>query len=697
MTEREGIACVVYAAKSTEDKRGSIPDQLHECREAIESDPRRRLVAEYKDEAVSAYRSNRGPGLKDATEHAEDLAAEEGVAELWAQHSDRIARGDGRAAQHTVEIALWALKNDVRVRTLQDPETFSDLLYAVVTGQRNNEDSKRKALASQGGRRRAIARGEFVAHLPDGYKLRRELDDSGQVRRQMELDPDRQPLLELIFRLALRGRTCGQIAHTINDRGWVTKPVKRTDHPRPFDVGKVWELLQNPRYAALSVYRGEVLARGHWPAYVSERQHERIKARLAKPRARHGTHALDAYLLKGLARCGRCGAPLRVHTGVSRRNGTRSRAYVCASHRSYRGAAQCPTAPFDAHVAEAMVIASLPLLLADELNGPGVDPGSAKTSSPVARSSEMPPVAGSAYGPLAQHILGSQRRARELADTRRLAVWIESEARGRSEESRALVGNLRRLIASWFTEISITVDSRTVVIRAVRRRAGAPGAATVATIDRVSWSRLAPIGHRQFARRNAWDEAEMLGALQAWSDEHGRSPRRVEWREATCAHPSALTVCSHFGEWTRALRKAGLPPVPPARPYAWTPPEIIEALQRWTRRSGSAPKSMEWARASPGYPSAQTVRAHFGHFTDALHAAGLVAERRRAYQLRYWTDQAILESLRAWTERSGRQPCAIDWICAGPRHPCASTVRNHFRSWQRALRVAGLAWEASGS
>ena len=90
---------MIYAAKSTEDTRGSIPDQLRECREAIEADPRRRLVAEYRDEAFPAYRRDRGPGLRDATQHAEDLAAQEGIAELWAQHSDRIARGDGRAAR----------------------------------------------------------------------------------------------------------------------------------------------------------------------------------------------------------------------------------------------------------------------------------------------------------------------------------------------------------------------------------------------------------------------------------------------------------------------------------------------------------------------------------------------------------------------------------------------------------------------
>jgi hypothetical protein len=165
--------------------------------------------------------------LADALAHAEDLAGERGVAELWAQHSDRLARGDGRSPRHTVELALWALKRDVRIRTLQDPDTFRDLLYAVVTGERNNEDSCRKGLATQAGRRRAAAGGEFIGHLPDGYRLAVDLDARGRVRKRMELDPGRRALFELMFRLALRGRTCGQSARTVSDRGWLTKPVKR--------------------------------------------------------------------------------------------------------------------------------------------------------------------------------------------------------------------------------------------------------------------------------------------------------------------------------------------------------------------------------------------------------------------------------------------------------------------------------------
>jgi Resolvase, N terminal domain len=54
------IACVIYAAKSTDDRRGSIPGQLLECREAAESAGGRMIVGEYSDEAFSAFVGSRG-------------------------------------------------------------------------------------------------------------------------------------------------------------------------------------------------------------------------------------------------------------------------------------------------------------------------------------------------------------------------------------------------------------------------------------------------------------------------------------------------------------------------------------------------------------------------------------------------------------------------------------------------------------
>jgi hypothetical protein len=340
----QGIPCVIYAAKSTEDLRGSIAEQLQQCRTAVDGDPRRRLVAEYQDEAFSAYRRDRGPGLLDATQHCEDLAAEHGISELWAQHSDRLARGDGRKARHTVEVALWALKHDIRIRTLQDPDTFRDLLYAVVTGERNNEDSKRKALSCQAGRRRALARGQYIGHLPDGYRVAVDVDERGQVTKRMVLDPDRRPLIELIFRLALRGRNCGQIAASVNNAGWLTKPVKRTSNPQAFDIGRVYEILKNPRYAGLASWHGEIIVRGGWPAYITERQHQKINRQLTTPRPQNGHRPLESYLLSRLAYCGTCGSPLYTRTWRRQAAGFH-RTYLCASYSRNRGRLRCKAPP----------------------------------------------------------------------------------------------------------------------------------------------------------------------------------------------------------------------------------------------------------------------------------------------------------------------------------------------------------------
>jgi hypothetical protein len=696
---------VVYAAKSTEDRRGSIPEQLRDCREVIEGDPRRRVVAEYTDEAFSAYRRDRGPGLVDAMQHAEDLAVEFGISELWAQHSDRLARGDGRSARHTVEIALWALKHDVRVRALQDPETFRDLLYAVVTGQRNNEDSKRKGLSSQAGRKRAIARGEYLGHIPDGYRLHHELLEDGTVLKRMVLDPARQEIIEMVFRLSLRGRTCGQIAASLNRRGWVTKPVKRKDQPRPFCVRRVYETLRNPRYAALAPYEGEILARGHWPAYVTERQHERILSRLTAAYEAGRPRMLVPFLLAGVIRCGHCGHSLHALSARPHVDGSYVRRYHCSSHVVQRGPAQCMARPLAAHTVEAMLVANLETLLPDT-----------NPNHPQRRSTVVPDegdlhlrlreaaIAGDdrevdaavaalfarlqPYAAMVRDTGIAQRRARELSDAERLRAWIERDPTGHADHDLAL--ELKRLIRGWFEEVTVKAEPKTITITATRRQGSGPPAPRVeVSINRAAWARSAPVSQRM--AHGTWEHAEILGALQAWADEHGRSPEQKEWKHASAEHPEALTVRKHVhNNWNTVLRKAGLDPVTPPKIYEWTPPEIIKALQAWTRKHGRPPYAMEWAKAQPGYPCAATIREHYGHWDDALHAAGLKPMRPAKHRLIPWPRAQMIQALQTWATLHGRPPHGLDWIKAKPEHPSAGTIYNHYGTWNKALTAAGL-------
>jgi DNA invertase Pin-like site-specific DNA recombinase len=360
------IACVVYAAKSTEDRRGSIADQIRECTEAVVADPHRKVVGEYTDEGFSAYSGSRGPGLVEAIIHVEELAGEGREAELWAQHSDRLARGDGRSARHAVEIALWALKRDVRVRTVQDPDTFRDLLYAVVTGQRNHEDSRRKGLATAAGMRRAAERGECMGTRPDGYMFAIEVSENGVIKRHLQIDPKRRLIIETIFRLALRGKRTGEIARALNDAGWLTKSLVRSRQPRSWTCHAVLGVLRNPRYAGLATLKGKVIGHGRWPAYITERQHRRIRAGLAERRPPPQYRPVECYLLARLAHCGLCGSPMHVHTGLERQDGTLARRYGCSSHSRDRDIGRCDAPRIDADVVEAMFIAAMSVLLSDD-------------------------------------------------------------------------------------------------------------------------------------------------------------------------------------------------------------------------------------------------------------------------------------------------------------------------------------------
>src|SRR5688572_7782944 len=110
---------VIYAAKSTEDAHGSIPTQLADCRTAALA-LGRTIVGEHSDESASAFKGNRGAGLASAKADAIHAAAEHGAAELWVQHSDRLARGDGLTADHLAEVFFALRRQGVRLRSVQD-------------------------------------------------------------------------------------------------------------------------------------------------------------------------------------------------------------------------------------------------------------------------------------------------------------------------------------------------------------------------------------------------------------------------------------------------------------------------------------------------------------------------------------------------------------------------------------------------
>jgi DNA invertase Pin-like site-specific DNA recombinase len=335
---------VIYAAKSTDDKRGSIPTQVEDCRAMAEREGWS-VAATYEDESKSAFSGSRGKGLEKAREHAERLAAEDGEAVLAVQHTDRLARGDAIQAAHLVEVVLWAMKTNVRVRSVQDDRTGESILDAALIGTRNYEDSRRKSESIKSSKRREFEAGNWQGgDAPDGL-----LSPAGS--KGLVIDPERAPVIRRIFELADEGLARPAIVRTANAEGLRTRPIAsgKFEHDGlPWTTFRVADVLSNPVYAGRVVWRRrqpdeEVRAGNHEPL-IDPELFDRVNAKLTfrknKPAQGRPT---QRYALSHLAVCSRCGRPMRGETDSHvRRDGTQKRSYVCASVRERDGLCDVP-------------------------------------------------------------------------------------------------------------------------------------------------------------------------------------------------------------------------------------------------------------------------------------------------------------------------------------------------------------------
>ena len=341
MTEKPTPA-VVYAAKSTEDKYGSIPTQIEDCRTMAEREGWE-VVGEFSDEAFSAYSSNRGPGLAQAKETAIAAATEHGRCILVAQDADRFARGAGDApgaADHLGEIFFALRRQDVALWTVRSRQI--DLLHAAVEGERANSESARKSQAVKAGLKRRAANGAPIGGLAFGYGSEPVMVDGKPVtkgdRIVTEWLPDSKTrlVLEDVWQMVEQGLSCGQIARTLNARGLRTQR------------GKAWRPVTVRQVVRNDVYLGQ---RGY-PKLIDQARWDRLQE-LVDPKTPAGAqrrqggrpYVFHSYLLKDLAFCSRCGAPIRIRTDKG--------LYVCRNKRTGTGlcdARSIPTRIADEHV-----------------------------------------------------------------------------------------------------------------------------------------------------------------------------------------------------------------------------------------------------------------------------------------------------------------------------------------------------------
>jgi DNA invertase Pin-like site-specific DNA recombinase len=292
---------VLYAAKSTPDEKGSIPTQLEQGRGKATTEGLH-VAVEHSEDSRSAYTGNRGAALAQAKADCERLAREYGECTLIVQHSDRLARGDGKQAAHVVEWALWAFQNNVKIVALQDPDTFRDLISAVVAGDRNNKDSARKSQSVKDGQQRRRERG-----LPQGGPRRygTKWQDGKLVPLQHEAE-----IVKRMFAETLAGRSQLKIASALQIENVPTA------NGGTWHQGTVRGILKNRVYVELGIIDAATWAKA-----------EALRDSRRKTHKTGRTPAGNHLFRKGMLRC-ECGSAMVPRTDPNRKGPPRE-TYFC--------------------------------------------------------------------------------------------------------------------------------------------------------------------------------------------------------------------------------------------------------------------------------------------------------------------------------------------------------------------------------
>lgn len=334
---------ILYAAKSTEDVRGSIPDQLADCTR-LAGERGLEVVDEFKDEAASAFHGNRGDGLVKAMLACERLSAEHGSCALIVQRSDRLARGDGKQARSLVEIVLWAIKHDVELHSVMDPEILAGGDFALVMGaigaMKGHGESKVKSASVRKGVRRRAERGEWVGGEPsEGYARRDRHPETGKPTGPLVVVQSEAELIRRIYDEYEHGRGQRAIVRALATDGCRTR------------AGKTWHqsavsrVLSSPLYVGKLPVKddnGDWLPGNHEPI-VDAKVWERVQAiRAGALKRKPGRHADGKHLfVRGALRC-RCTAamlPRKARPGVERER------YVCSGRIADPDSCDQPSIP----------------------------------------------------------------------------------------------------------------------------------------------------------------------------------------------------------------------------------------------------------------------------------------------------------------------------------------------------------------
>ena len=217
----------------------------------------------------------------------------------------------------------WDLLEEHGIQVISIMEPFLEgplgqLMRVIIAGF-DEFFSENMASDIKRGMKEVVERGFYLGNPgPVGYKIVK-VEDGAKMRNKLELDQPWDALARHVWELALADLTMLDIARELEKEGYRTRLGSK------ITKGWVHKLLTNETYTGFTVWdvdettgipAAKSFVQAH-PAIVSKAEFDRVHNKLKSraPNIKHPRSAANDHLFNDLARCGQCGAKMKIKSG----------------------------------------------------------------------------------------------------------------------------------------------------------------------------------------------------------------------------------------------------------------------------------------------------------------------------------------------------------------------------------------------
>jgi DNA invertase Pin-like site-specific DNA recombinase len=342
------LTAAIYARVSSTGQLGrgddddgdgySIPAQVGACEREAHSLGARLAITPYIERAESARSDNR-PVLQKMLKELPAL----GVKYLIVHKVDRLARNrldDAQLYERLVGMGIALVSATENIDETPAGRLMHGMLATFAEYYSNN-------LASE------IKKGLNQKHLnggtpfkpPIGYLPKRELIGNQDIRTVI-VDKERAPFIQEAFDLYATGNwTTRSLAKHLESRGLRSRETPKQG-ARPLKANAIQEMLRNPYYMGVVVYRGVRVPNGRHKRLIDPDTFDHVQALLAARSVAGDRPHKHQHYLRGTLYCAKCGG--RLLYSRHRGNGGMYEYFCCIKRLSRQQGGRCDSRHYSA-------------------------------------------------------------------------------------------------------------------------------------------------------------------------------------------------------------------------------------------------------------------------------------------------------------------------------------------------------------